>query len=177
MLRSSCGIPAAVGAEHLQRGLLVDVVAAPERLDQRFLVGEVRQHPQLDLRVVRRNQHVTGSAMKARRISRPSSRANRDVLQVRVAAAQPSGRGHRLVEARMDAAGLGVHELRQRVDVGAFQLHQPAPLENHAAADRASAPALRAPRRPWTAPSTCRSASAPAAAACRTGFPPAAWAS
>ena len=68
--------------------------------------------------------------MNAPRISRPERRADRDVLQVRVAAAQPAGRRDRLVEARVHAAGFGVDELRQRVDVGALQLHQPAPLEN-----------------------------------------------
>ena len=47
-----------------------------------------------------------------------------------IAAAQASGRGHRLVEAGVHAAGLRVHELRQRVDVRALQLLQRAPLEN-----------------------------------------------
>ena len=69
--------------------------------------------------------------MKAPRISRPSSGADGDVLQVRVAAAQPSGRGDGLVEARVHAAGVRVDEQGQRVDVGALQLHQPAPVENH----------------------------------------------
>ena len=68
--------------------------------------------------------------MNARRISRPSSVRIGNVLQVRIAAAQAAGRGDRLVEAGVDAAGLGIHELRQRVDVGALQLHQRPPLEN-----------------------------------------------
>ncbi len=55
-----------------------------------------------------------------------------DVLQVRIAAAQPAGSRHRLVEAGVDAAGVGIHELGQGVDVGAFQLHQRTPFENHA---------------------------------------------
>src|SRR5207247_494999 len=56
--------------------------------------------------------------------------ANRDVLQVRVAAAQTAGSGYGLVEGRVDAARVGVHELGEGVDVGALQLHQPAPFED-----------------------------------------------
>ena len=59
MLRSSCAVAAAVGAEDLQRGLLVEVRALPERLDEHRVVGEVGEHAELDLRVVRRNQQVT----------------------------------------------------------------------------------------------------------------------
>ena len=50
---------AAVGAEHLQRGAIVNVFAAPERVDQRFVARQVREHAQLDLRVVGGDQHVT----------------------------------------------------------------------------------------------------------------------
>ena len=44
-----------------------------EGLLQRLDVGDVREQAQLDLRVVGRQQHVPGSATKARRILRPSS--------------------------------------------------------------------------------------------------------
>ena len=56
--------------------------------------------------------------------------ADRDVLQVRIRAAQTSGRRDRLVEAGMHAAGLRVDHHRQRVDVRALQLVQRAPLED-----------------------------------------------
>ena len=49
----------AVGAEHLERGAIVDVLAAAERLDQRVLARQVREHAQLDLRVVGRDEHVS----------------------------------------------------------------------------------------------------------------------
>ena len=95
--------------------------------------------------------------------------ADRDVLQVRIAAAQPAGRGHRLVEAGVHAAGLRVHELRQRVDVGALQLHQRPPLENQARQVVRERQLLehfdRRRRRPRRAGPLQR----PAAAACRTG--------
>ena len=58
--------------------------------------------------------------------------ANRDVLQVGIAAAQTPGRRPRLVEARVHAAGLRVDQLRQRIDVRAFQLLQRPPLEDEA---------------------------------------------
>ena len=58
-------------APHLARHLLrrhaedaaggggVQVLAAAEDLDQRLVAGDVRQHAQLDLRVVRRQQHAS----------------------------------------------------------------------------------------------------------------------
>ena len=56
--RSSCGSRPLVGAEHLQRRLIVDVVAALEGLDERLVARQVREHAQLDLRVVGGDQHV-----------------------------------------------------------------------------------------------------------------------
>ena len=56
--RSSCSLEAAVRPEYLQRRPIVDVFAVPEGLDQRLVAGQVRQHPQLDLRVVGRDEHV-----------------------------------------------------------------------------------------------------------------------
>ena len=108
----------------------MDVVAAPERLDQCFVLRHVLEHPQFDLRVVRRDQHVAGLGDEGPADFAAERRLDRDVLQVRIAAAQASGRRACLVERRMDAARLGVDELRQRVDVRAFELHQRAPLED-----------------------------------------------
>ena len=73
---------------------------------------------------------LPGAATNARRISASELGSNRNVLQVRIGAAQPAGGGDRLVEAGVHAAGDRMHELRQRVDVGALQLVQPAPVEN-----------------------------------------------
>ena len=123
-------IETAVGAEHLQRRPVVDVFAGAEGLDERLLVGQMGEHPQLDLGVVRRQQYVTRG-----RDERPSNLAselgaNRDVLQVRIGAAQASRGRDRLVERRVDAPGLRVHEQRQRIDVRAFQFVQAAPVED-----------------------------------------------
>ena len=123
-------VEAAVGAEHLERGLVVDVVAAGEGRGQRLVARQVRQHPQLDLRVVGRDQHVAGLGDEGAADLAAERRADRDVLQVRVAAAQPSGGGHGLVEHGVHATGDRVDQRRQRVDVGALQLRQAAPLED-----------------------------------------------
>ena len=68
--------------------------------------------------------------MNARRISRPISVRIGMFCRFGIAARQPAGRGDRLVERGVDAAGLRIDQLRQRVDVGAFELCQRAPLEN-----------------------------------------------
>src|SRR5262249_4986477 len=58
--------------------------------------------------------------------------SNRDVLKVRVAAAQSSGRGYSLVERGVNAAGCRADELRQRVDIRVLQLLQLPPVEDAA---------------------------------------------
>ena len=45
-------IEAAVLAEHLERRAIVNVLAAGKGGDQRLVAGQVREHAQLDLRVV-----------------------------------------------------------------------------------------------------------------------------
>ena len=75
------GGPALLGSDQLGshaedeggRGA-VDILAAGERLLEGRVFGEVREHPQFDLRIVGREQDVMpGSATNARRTSRPSS--------------------------------------------------------------------------------------------------------
>ncbi len=128
--RSSCGPRPLDGAEHLACGAIVDVLAVAEGLDERRLFGEVREHAQLDLRVVGRDQHVAGFGDEGAPDLAADVGPDRDVLQVGIAAAQPPGRRDRLVEAGVHAAGVGVHERGQRVDVGALELLQAAPFED-----------------------------------------------
>ena len=129
--RSSCSPSPLFVAEHLQRGAIVDVLAACVNASTSAVVArEVRQHAQLDLRVVGRDQHVAGLGDERAADLAPELGADRDVLQVGIAAAQAAGGGDRLVEAGVDAAGLGVDQLRQRIDVGALELLQRAPLED-----------------------------------------------
>ena len=177
--RSSCGIQAAGRTEDFERRAIVDVFVPRERLDQRLVTGHVRQHAQLDLRVVHRDQHVTRLGDERAPDFAAQLGANRNVLQVGIAAAQASRGGHRLVEAGVHATRGRVHELRQRVDVGALQLHQRAPLEHQSRQSRAQGRAPRALRTPSNAPSssTCAAASPSSARACRRGSRRASWAS
>ena len=94
---------------------------------QRVLAGDLGEDPQLDLVVVGREQAVAARRDEAGADRPALLGADRDVLQVRVGAGEPAGRGRGLVEGRVDAAGLGVDQLRQRVEVGALQLGQLAP--------------------------------------------------
>ena len=66
----------------------------------------MREHAQLDLRVVGRDEHVAGIGDERAADLAAELGADRNVLQVGIAAAQTAGRRHRLVEARVDAPGL-----------------------------------------------------------------------
>ena len=57
-------------------------------------------------------------------------RANGNVLQIGVAAAQTARRRYGLVEVGVDAAGFRFDELGQSIDVGAFELAQDAVLKH-----------------------------------------------
>jgi len=70
-----------------------------------------------------------GGAMKASRMRVPR-RCARDVLQVGIGTRQPPGYRGRLRIARVQAAGLRMHHLRQLVGVGGFQLGHAAVVEN-----------------------------------------------
>ena len=63
-------------------------------------------------------------------MSRPHFRAHGDVLQVRIRAAQPPRRRHRLLEVGVDAAILWRDRPRQRVQVRRLQLRQLPVLED-----------------------------------------------
>src|SRR5262249_40118533 len=109
-----------VWTEDVQRRTVVNVLAGAEGLDQRWFVGEVREDTQFNLRVVGRDQHVSRGSNERSPDFTSELGADRDVLQVRVRAAQPTGCGDRLVEAGVDAPGLAIDFLRQRVDVSAL---------------------------------------------------------
>ena len=83
---------------------------------------------------------------------------------------EPAGCGHRLADLRVHAAGFRIDQRRQRVDVGALQLGEAAPVEDQTRQmSCCAAPAPRALPRRSRRPRRARSASAPAAAASRTG--------
>ena len=92
------------------------------------IVGE---DPQLDLRVVGGQQLPARLAGDERRADFAAFLgADGDVLQVRVAGAEPARGGDDLVERRVDAARFGVDHRRQRVDVGVLELRVLAVLDD-----------------------------------------------
>jgi hypothetical protein len=108
----------------------VDVLARAERLDQRLFSSHMGEHAQLDLRVIGGNQDMARGGDEGAPDLAAQVGADRDVLQVWIGAAQPSGCRHCLVEAGVNAPRLGVDHQRQRVDVRALQFVQRPPVEH-----------------------------------------------
>jgi hypothetical protein len=117
--------------ENFERGTGVNVLAGAKSVQQHRILRQMREDAQLDLRVIRAHEHVAGG--RDERLTDLASElgANGNVLQIRVGRRQASGGRHGLFPGRMDAAGAGVQEQRQSIDVCAFQLAQLANLENH----------------------------------------------
>jgi hypothetical protein len=87
----------------------------------------VGEDAELDLVVVAGDQLVPLLGDEAGADRAAEVGADRDVLQVRVRARQPSGRGPDLAEGRVDPAVLGIDQPRQRVEVGVGELRDLAP--------------------------------------------------
>ena len=118
-------------AEHLAGDERVDVFVALERRAHRRVFRIVGQDAQLDLRVVGRQQLPTGRPGDEGRANFAAFLgANRNVLQVRVAGAEPAGGGHDLIERRVHAARFRVNHRRQRVDVRVLELRVLAILDD-----------------------------------------------
>ena len=115
-----------VGRRHAadgRRGPRVDILAGGESGPHRRIAGEMREDPELDLRVVGGYESPARLARQERRADLlPFGCPRGDVLQIRVAGTEPARRGHRLIERRVHAAGPRIDERRQRVDVGALEL-------------------------------------------------------
>ena len=119
-----------VNAEDPRGHRLVDVAVLREGPAQRRIVGVMGEDPQLDLRVVGRQEPPARPARDERLADLAAVLgADRDVLQVGVARAQPAGRRDALVERGVDPAVLGMHKLGQRVQVGALELRELAMLQ------------------------------------------------
>ena len=88
------------------------------------------EDPQLDLRIIGRQEQPAGPARDERLADLAAVLgAHRDILQVGVARAQPAGRGDALVERGVNAAVLGMHEPGERIEVGALELRELAMLQ------------------------------------------------
>ena len=100
-------------AEDLGGGGGMNVQVLSEGFEHTGILTEVRHDAQLDLGVVGGQQYmcrIAGYECFAY-FSSPGC-TDRDILQVGIVAAQPTGHCHDLVEGGMDTAGMGVHQLR-----------------------------------------------------------------
>ena len=92
------------------------------------------EDPQLDLRVVGRQEQPAGLARDERLADLAAVLgADRNILEVGVARAQPAGRRDALIERRVNAAVLGMHQLGECVQVGALELRELAMLASKSA--------------------------------------------
>ena len=108
----------------------MDVDPGLECFAEPVVTREVREHAELDLGVVRDEEHLVGRS-RDERPSDPATelRADRDVLQVRVGAAEASRRGRRLVEGRVHPAVARVDHPREGLEVGGVELVELAPRQ------------------------------------------------
>ena len=105
-------------SEYLRRRVAVHILACLERLDQRLVPGIMGEDPQIDLRIIGGQQDMAGRGDECLPdpLSFPAAHGN--VLQIRIAAAQAAGGGHRLVEGGVDATGGRVDQGGELIDVG-----------------------------------------------------------
>ena len=103
-----------------RRRARVDVLAVGETFPQHRQIGDMRQQPQLDLRVIRADQHVPRFGDERVADAAAFLRADRDVLQIRIGRRQPPGRGDRHRERRMHPPGLRIDLVHQRIGIGAI---------------------------------------------------------
>ncbi len=132
------GRPALLGAylvdghaEYARGRGLVDVLLQLEGFEHSLLMADFGDEPQLDLGVVGGKQQMVFVAGNKRFANLPAfGSADRDVLQVGVLAAQAAGGGQSLVERGVHTARARIDERGQGVDVGAFEFHQRAVLQD-----------------------------------------------
>ncbi len=88
------------------------------------------QHPQFDLAVVHRQQLVAFGRNKGPSHLTSGLGANRDILQIGIAAAQTPGAGAGLIVAGMHAPGRRIDQFRQSIDIGTFEFGKLAVFQN-----------------------------------------------
>ena len=148
----------------------MNVDTSSEGLGERLVAGQVREHAQFNLRIVDGDQDEAGLGDERRANLAAERRADRDVLQIRVAATETSRRGHRLIERRVDAPGSRIDEQRQGVDVRALEFLNFAPAEDEGRKFVRQCKLLEHLARGRTRPSSCRSSSPTAGSTCRRGL-------
>ena len=118
-----------IHSEHLSGGGGVDILAGAESLLHGLVVGNMGQHPQLDLAVIRIHQHTAGLGDEHLADLSPKIGAHGNVLQIRLGGRQPPGGGDQVLERGVDPAVLP-DLLHQSVGIGGFQLGQHAVIHN-----------------------------------------------
>lgn len=116
-------------AEHLRRRDGVDVLPAAEGRDHGLIIGNMRQQAQLDLTVVRVDEHLAGRGHEHVADLRAELAAHGDVLQVRLGGRQASCRRDGHLEVRVDAP-VGRDLLEQPVGIGGLELREHAVVED-----------------------------------------------
>ena len=116
-------------AEDLRGRDGVDVLAGQKRLLHRLVVRDVREQPQLDLAVVRVDEHAAACWDEHAAEFAAELRARGDILQIRLGRAQTARRRDGHLEARVDAP-VGRDDLQKTVAVGRAEFCVLAVLQN-----------------------------------------------
>ncbi len=108
----------------------MNVEAFAEGFAQLRDVGNMSQHPELDLAVVGADELRSGRCDKGGSDLAALVGAHRNVLKIGIGRGQPAGRGGGHGIARMHPAGFGMGVAQQRVGVGRAQLGELTPLKH-----------------------------------------------
>ena len=108
----------------------MDVEPVGEGLLKLADIGDMGEDAQLDLGVVEGEQRLALGGDEGLADAAAFLGADGDVLQVRVGRGEAAGAGAGLDVGGVDAAGIGVDVILQRVGVGGFQLGELAPVED-----------------------------------------------
>src|SRR6476620_12640697 len=90
----------------------------------------MRHDPEFDLRVVGHQENPAFPGNEPGADGFATGGSDRNVLQVGLGRAEPSGGRTRLIEGRVDPASAGVDPLRQRIDIRALELLELTILED-----------------------------------------------
>ena len=110
-------------AENLCRSPGMDVLLLPEGTQKILVLGHVSQHTQLNLAVICRKQQVIPLPRLKQLPDMPALLpAHRDILQIRLRAAEPACCSDSLIEGSMHPAGAAVYQGRNAIQISGFQL-------------------------------------------------------
>ena len=119
-------------AEQFDRGRGVNVLPLRERLLEFGDIGHMRREPQLDLAIVGGDQHMARRGDEGIADLAADLAADRDILQIGIGRRQPPGLRADEAVAGMDAPGLRIDLLLQRVGIGRLEFGELPPFEDHA---------------------------------------------